>query len=208
MIRRPPRSTLFPYTTLFRSHNVSAERVRAIWRLEETGRFQAGFPVLRDLFGDVSLRRELFPGERFLPLALGGELSVAEEDIFFAGTQQMRREFPGLGDDLVDAHHNRRAADDRGAAAVGVAAIMGHRGVAAKDHDVFDGHAELVGGNLGEAGLLSLPVRRGAGDDRYLARHLDAHAAPFPSAGGHHLRRAERADFHVGAEADAEEPAG
>src|SRR2546425_3939899 len=25
MIRRPPRSTLFPYTTLFRSHRVSAE---------------------------------------------------------------------------------------------------------------------------------------------------------------------------------------
>src|SRR5258708_38891459 len=24
MIRRPPRSTLFPYTTLFRSHNVAA----------------------------------------------------------------------------------------------------------------------------------------------------------------------------------------
>src|SRR2546422_9916922 len=29
MIRRPPRSTLFPYTTLFRSH-VTAEEARAI----------------------------------------------------------------------------------------------------------------------------------------------------------------------------------
>src|SRR3712207_7910686 len=27
MIRRPPRSTLFPYTTLFRSHDVAAGRV-------------------------------------------------------------------------------------------------------------------------------------------------------------------------------------
>src|SRR2546430_12252016 len=27
MIRRPPRSTLFPYTTLFRSHNVHGTRV-------------------------------------------------------------------------------------------------------------------------------------------------------------------------------------
>src|SRR2546423_14954993 len=26
MIRRPPRSTLFPYTTLFRSHNLRARR--------------------------------------------------------------------------------------------------------------------------------------------------------------------------------------
>src|SRR3712207_7334282 len=29
MIRRPPRSTLFPYTTLFRSRNRSIERTRA-----------------------------------------------------------------------------------------------------------------------------------------------------------------------------------
>src|SRR2546430_12996207 len=34
MIRRPPRSTLFPYTTLFRSHRRSAHfaRERAAWR--------------------------------------------------------------------------------------------------------------------------------------------------------------------------------
>src|SRR5438876_1684850 len=29
MIRRPPRSTLFPYTTLFRSHSCSASSVSA-----------------------------------------------------------------------------------------------------------------------------------------------------------------------------------
>src|SRR2546425_9677429 len=29
MIRRPPRSTLFPYTTLFRSHGVVVDRDRA-----------------------------------------------------------------------------------------------------------------------------------------------------------------------------------
>src|SRR5258705_7328200 len=29
MIRRPPRSTLFPYTTLFRSRSMIRERVRA-----------------------------------------------------------------------------------------------------------------------------------------------------------------------------------
>src|SRR5687767_15734056 len=27
MIRRPPRSTLFPYTTLFRSHGVDAQQI-------------------------------------------------------------------------------------------------------------------------------------------------------------------------------------
>src|SRR5258708_13428306 len=45
MIRRPPRSTLFPYTTLFRSH----ERVRA-------------FDVRRDLWGNK--RRGRVGGER------------------------------------------------------------------------------------------------------------------------------------------------
>src|SRR3989449_2752469 len=36
MIRRPPRSTLFPYTTLFRSHHdVAAVRVHAAQRLVE-----------------------------------------------------------------------------------------------------------------------------------------------------------------------------
>src|SRR3712207_8666713 len=30
MIRRPPRSTLFPYTTLFRSHKLGAPRKRVI----------------------------------------------------------------------------------------------------------------------------------------------------------------------------------
>src|SRR5256885_8329301 len=30
MIRRPPRSTLFPYTTLFRSHDLRPEQERAL----------------------------------------------------------------------------------------------------------------------------------------------------------------------------------
>src|SRR2546422_1745851 len=30
MIRRPPRSTLFPYTTLFRSHEEGGERLRDV----------------------------------------------------------------------------------------------------------------------------------------------------------------------------------
>src|SRR2546430_5459851 len=42
MIRRPPRSTLFPYTTLFRSHDVypplvSREATDAIRAFESTG---------------------------------------------------------------------------------------------------------------------------------------------------------------------------
>src|SRR2546430_12284473 len=38
MIRRPPRSTLFPYTTLFRSKDFAASLIRigALWRRSET----------------------------------------------------------------------------------------------------------------------------------------------------------------------------
>src|SRR3989442_9735342 len=36
MIRRPPRSTLFPYTTLFRSHAVAYQH--AVTRVDDVGR--------------------------------------------------------------------------------------------------------------------------------------------------------------------------
>src|SRR5690348_18138340 len=34
MIRRPPRSTLFPYTTLFRSHPIAQDRDRLVRQLQ------------------------------------------------------------------------------------------------------------------------------------------------------------------------------
>src|SRR2546430_4701254 len=42
MIRRPPRSTLFPYTTLFRSQPARRERERAPHRVGLQGAAQAG----------------------------------------------------------------------------------------------------------------------------------------------------------------------
>src|SRR5260370_30322203 len=48
MIRRPPRSTLFPYTTLFRSHCTAPGEVEAItpqhapWRTNEYSLFASG----------------------------------------------------------------------------------------------------------------------------------------------------------------------
>src|SRR3712207_9425930 len=38
MIRRPPRSTLFPYTTLFRSQKVAGDRLRGILTAMTTNR--------------------------------------------------------------------------------------------------------------------------------------------------------------------------
>src|SRR3712207_6430945 len=73
MIRRPPRSTLFPYTTLFRS--VSAIN----WTLEQTGhRHNYGGDMVRQFFGSgiyVALQR-----------ALAYEYGMAEEDLLTIGT--------------------------------------------------------------------------------------------------------------------------
>src|SRR2546421_5960005 len=44
MIRRPPRSTLFPYTTLFRSHHGPAQRP-AEHHLEQAPRYADGKPL-------------------------------------------------------------------------------------------------------------------------------------------------------------------
>src|SRR5436190_9155922 len=44
MIRRPPRSTLFPYTTLFRSEPIPAHREKARLNAEESLRLQPNLP--------------------------------------------------------------------------------------------------------------------------------------------------------------------
>src|SRR3712207_7325101 len=77
MIRRPPRSTLFPYTTLFRSH--PRERLR-----------QPGSPVVaRDFLACPAVRR----GSRALrPAALERGLDVDGDDGPFAHRRHRRSE--------------------------------------------------------------------------------------------------------------------
>src|SRR5438876_4602384 len=61
MIRRPPRSTLFPYTTLFRSQQLDVEFERFPGRVEpqEDGRVRISFdPPL----GETDLWRQFFAG--------------------------------------------------------------------------------------------------------------------------------------------------
>src|SRR5258705_2664164 len=57
MIRRPPRSTLFPYTTLFRSRITSASRALSPTNISTTGRATASpaaiaRPVVEIFVGD------------------------------------------------------------------------------------------------------------------------------------------------------------
>src|SRR2546425_8242421 len=65
MIRRPPRSTLFPYTTLFRSHVViRAQRISfEEWHRRPGSEFSSGL----DLYGHhFPARRQV---EQFAPVA-------------------------------------------------------------------------------------------------------------------------------------------
>src|SRR5688572_31678752 len=52
MLRRPPRSTLFPYTTLFRSNGRPSEVVALALRLEASGLAQGEVAVAMALAAD------------------------------------------------------------------------------------------------------------------------------------------------------------
>src|SRR3712207_7208610 len=63
MIRRPPRSTLFPYTTLFRSFAMDPSRPMAAQMLvgdqllRHTGTAEGRAPLARDLLGAVAVEQ-------------------------------------------------------------------------------------------------------------------------------------------------------
>src|SRR3712207_8545806 len=68
MIRRPPRSTLFPYTTLFRSvHQVELEQRRAAHAVDEgddpvaAGHVEVAEDGLEEHLGDLPCGRQRYP---------------------------------------------------------------------------------------------------------------------------------------------------
>src|SRR3712207_7280085 len=64
MIRRPPRSTLFPYTTLFRSDARAARAVRDFQKnagLQDDGVVDAGVFKVLDTYAAQSLGTHQFP---------------------------------------------------------------------------------------------------------------------------------------------------
>src|SRR5215210_7720080 len=75
MIRRPPRSTLFPYTTLFRSleppHELLAERQqqpRVVARILELLRRERAAVPLREALAALQLHAQHLADERLVPL--------------------------------------------------------------------------------------------------------------------------------------------
>src|SRR3712207_9213411 len=76
MIVRPPRSTLFPYTTLFRSPGAGSPRARARGRLDPLARRfgrRALALAAQAPQRDVERRRHRLGGELELPARHGGE---------------------------------------------------------------------------------------------------------------------------------------
>src|SRR3712207_8829806 len=75
MIRRPPRSTLFPYTTLFRSLELGRSRGRAP---QEGDVVQRGREQLREDRGLGRARREVGHESRVVPMGHRSEEHTSE----------------------------------------------------------------------------------------------------------------------------------
>src|SRR2546430_13477988 len=115
MIRRPPRSTLFPYTTLFRSHLLAA-RPRSRLR----PRLPRGWPRLtlawaHQLSGGVG-RDGRAAGELAVGQAVGGGYPAVQERLGFAGVKRGGGAGAAVGQggrQIRGAWHARRGGERR-----------------------------------------------------------------------------------------------
>src|SRR3989441_13288759 len=95
MIRRPPRSPLFPYTTLFRSHQAGRQRGREIFERVHRHVDATVAQRLLDLFGKEALPLELVQRAIDLRVAarlddheLGGHADLRERGLHPPGLPQ------------------------------------------------------------------------------------------------------------------------
>src|SRR2546428_1481032 len=86
MIRRPPRSTLFPYTTLFRSHEPIESR--ACQRVRRIGPQSRGSLTMPLLFHPLVVH---FPVALWLTSFLFDLLGLWKKESFFAGDRKSTR---------------------------------------------------------------------------------------------------------------------
>src|SRR5256886_14868282 len=105
MIRRPPRSTLFPYTTLFRSHGRDGE-LPHIGRRRE---IELHLGRDRDLGTEESIRRKRLG----IPAVANGQLpGLVEPDALL---EQPRSQRSGVEDDLYRMRRVLYGRAERGA---------------------------------------------------------------------------------------------
>src|SRR2546422_92046 len=148
MIRRPPRSTLFPYTTLFRSHLLPAERQELARQVRRPDRRLLDLLRLRVLrvVGTERPAQEIHGAED------GGE-QVIEVVGDAAGQAAHGLHFLGLAQPLLERALVRHVLDDelealeRPVRGPHWATVQAHRDNAAvptPPDDLFDGGAELL----------------------------------------------------------------
>src|SRR5207253_4798008 len=116
-------------------------------------------------------------------------------------------DFCGLLFQLLNCYQYCCTADRSRAATKSADAVLNDSSVAMDDGDVIQIHTEFIRGDLREGSFLALPVRRRAGHDRDFTGWLDAHSRALPTAGGHRLRWAKRANLNVTGDADAHQTA-
>src|SRR2546426_9138464 len=119
MIRRPPRSTLFPYTTLFRSSVAEPEQKWWLqYNLESPEALLKVYAAQSQCFTLVDRGRGLAAAQQERALASSGELSGGSN----VGNGQMRAADYVLVPDLVNKNAN---AGGKGLGAIG--GFLGHR---------------------------------------------------------------------------------
>src|SRR3712207_3640048 len=195
MIRRPPRSTLFPYTTLFRSDVVHAgvladlhhaglgvdlhgAEVRAVregevLRVEGRVRVDRGLHALGEVVRRERGQRDLLDGDLRARGAADGELPAGEVEVVLARLEQVRSDPAGLRHDLLRRVDDRGPADHERPGPVGVQPARRDRGVAVQHLDVLERHAEPVGDQLAPRRLVTLAVRGRPADHLDLAGRED-----------------------------------
>src|SRR2546425_4122400 len=96
MIRRPPRSTLFPYTTLFRSQLRDVLEAGVLRQEHDLDRADGAVALLTDNdVGDVDfVRREVFLVQR-LAVEEENEVRVLLEGARFTKVRELRPEVAG-----------------------------------------------------------------------------------------------------------------
>src|SRR3989441_13097190 len=140
MIRRPPRSTLFPYTTLFRSPFAHAARQLVRMIALEAGETDPGDPV-----GHARARRSrVDPTEQERQTDILGDGLPGKEGVALEDEAQARVDpvdgLPVQADAArADRHEPRDEAEERGFAAAGGSHDRHELAAADVERDVLDG---------------------------------------------------------------------
>ena len=143
---------------------MAAARPSAFAAVERGLDFEVGVDVgaelpRRGLPGDLADR------DRAVGITADHDLAVGDLQVPGAGLDEERREVEHLGLQLPGAVQRDAAGHGGRPAAAGQPEGDGVA-VADDDADLLERHAELVGGDLGEGGLVALPVRHLAGEQQ------------------------------------------